>query len=297
MNIFSNFSGDCVDGINTYLKLEDYSLVKNYFLHYGIASTEDKSITPGRRKILLDLWSPCTLYSNPEHLYSIESFDRIYSICPYTTKWTNEFLGKDLMRYTFYPINPKNLNVPTKDKIFDVCFVGGIHSDEHLNCLSILDKFNYSFVSQSYHPKCTHVNLPNTEKLGVVAQSKIGVCFNILYLNRNQALVMGSRYPSILTDVFPQVRDDLQLPQFKSRIHEFALCKTLILCKRDKWNVVEDFYKENEDFLYFDNLNHLNHLISEITKNYYNYSHLLDSAYSKVMKYTSENLIEKINNE
>ena len=84
------------------------------------------------------------------------------------------------------------------------------------------------------------------------------------------------------------------MPQFKTRIHEAAISKTLNLVRRDEWNVIEDFYEPETEFVYFDNEDDLSLKITSILNNWDEYSDVLDKAYDKAMTYTTENFVSNI---
>jgi hypothetical protein len=44
------------------------------------------------------------------------------------------------------------------------------------------------------------------------------------------------------------------IPQFKPRVIESMMCKTLVLVKYDKWNVIEKWFEPEKHFIYWYNL-------------------------------------------
>ena len=78
-------------------------------------------------------------------------------------------------------------------------------------------------------------------------------------------------------------------------MHEAAISKTLNLVYRDQWNVVEDWYIPNEEFIYFNDKQDLENKIRDILGNWDDYTYIIDNAYEKVMKYTTEHFIGRIN--
>lgn len=328
MKIVSDFGGDYKDGYNIALNIEEFSDNSNEVVFfYGIQSGIDKKLLKlhkeGKRKILLDLWSPCAFFSDPNHFSIIEGFDEVYSICPYTCDWTNRKLGKRLMRYSFYPVSPQNIESASDDSVFkkfggklldlmsgtkpqasrvndkkyDVCYVGGIYSPEHKLMIDIISRFNYVFVTQSNVEKATHRYLSNAAKLNLVRKSKIGICFNKLYPTANHIASIKSYVDWQSNKAFSNIFDPVSIaPQIKTRLHELALCKSLILCQRDPWNLVEDYYEPDKEFLYFDNVEELNTLIPEILNNWHAYQHIIENAYVKVRNFSTANLVNMVEN-
>lgn len=326
MLIVSDFTGDYKDGYNTTLRLEQYSKDGDAVFFYGIQCGIDKKLLNRykdyRRKILLDLWSPCAFFTDPNHFSILEGFDEVYSICPYTAEWTNEQLGMKLMRYSFYPVTPETItpqatssgfrkllnklsfNAGTAShstelsglaKKYDICYVGGLYSQEHIAMMDIISKFKYVFVTQNKEKKATHKNLSNADKINLIAQCKIGICFNKLYPTESHIVNIKSYTGWQDNRAFDHLFDSISIaPQIKTRLHELALCKTLILCHRDPWNLVEDYYEPGKDFIYFDNIEDLKTLIPEILANFNAYQSVIDNAYRKVKNYSSLQLVDMV---
>jgi hypothetical protein len=325
MLIVSDFSGDYKDGYNTALKIEQFSQEGDTVFFYGIQCGIDKKLLyrykDYRRKILLDLWSPCAFFTDPNHFSILEGFDEVYSICPYTSDWTNEQLGRKLMKYSFYPVTPETvapqakigvlkrllgqLNIGTStihgsepaslEKTRDVCYVGGLYSPEHHSMMDIISKYNYVFITQNNEKKATHRNLSNADKINLVAQCKIGICFNKLYPTKSHIAKIQTYKGWQDNKAFNHLFDSTSIaPQIKTRLHELALCKTLILCHRDPWNLVEDYYEPGKEFIYFDSIDDLKTLIPEILNNYDSYQEVIDNAYSKVKNYSTQHLVNMV---
>lgn len=325
MLIISDFSGDYKDGYNTSLNIEQYSEDDDTVFFYGIQCGIEKKLLNRyksySRIILLDLWSPCAFFTDPNHFSILEGFDEVYSICPYTSEWTNEQLGRKLMKYSFYPVNPETISPQATvgaikkllikfnigatsshasepkalEKTYDVCYVGGLYSPEHRSMMDIISKYNYVFVTQNREKQATHKNLSNADKINLVAQCKIGICFNKLYPTESHITNIKSYAGWQDNKAFDHLSDPVPIaPQIKTRLHELALCKTLILCHRDPWNIVENYYDPGKDFLYFDRVQDLNTMIPEILKNWDSYQHIIKSAYVKVKDYSSANLVKMI---
>jgi len=305
MKIIHDFGGECRDGVNTYLDLEEFGDdSQEVVLFYGINSTLNRELQEQykhyKRRILLDLWSPCDLYAQndileQDHFKAQEYFTDVFCICPFTVEWSNKITNTDKWKCVFYPWQPSIVPVNFEKK-YDVCFVGGIHSQEHFDALQVIKKFNYRFISQSPFAEPTDINISNKEKLDLIAQCKIVVCFNLLYLkedhwhfamnNYNLAGNMAFNHPRAIGTVNPTYT----APQFKSRSHEAASGKSLILCKKDEWDLINYYYDE-DSFVFFDQVDDLESTISNILENYQNYQSKIDLAYQRVYNFTTKNLI------
>jgi hypothetical protein len=73
-----------------------------------------------------------------------------------------------------------------------------------------------------------------------------------------------------------------------------CISKTLNLVYWDQWNVVEDWYIPNEEFIYFYDKQDLENKIRDILGNWDEYTYIIDNAYRKVMQYTTEKFIKEI---
>ena len=103
----------------------------------------------------------------------------------------------------------------------------------------------------------------------------------------------NSTYNSIVNEAFNNWDINI-MPQFKVRTHEIATCKSLILCFKDPWNLIEDFYEPDIDFIYFSNFEELDELLIDIDKNFTKYQPIIENAYNKVKNYSVEKIFEYI---
>ena len=69
------------------------------------------------------------------------------------------------------------------------------------------------------------------------------------------------------------------MPQFKVRTHEITSSKSLMLVKKDPWDLVEDFYEPDKEFLYFENFDELREIITDLSCDFNKYSGIIENAY------------------
>lgn len=279
-------------------------------LMYGYnssANTEFHSLTKDYNKFYFNNWAPCEFAQEKDHngltpMNYDDKFSTIYSICPYTVEWLNNIQESKKYQYIFYPFH-KNLIPSIQDKRYDVIYHGGIHGKEHVSALQTMKKFNYRYCTMTYGinnltrhflPMATNTNLQFKDKIDLVGQTKISICYNLVHVMPEQVNRILNRPKHNSNEAFKTVGNWNVMPQFKTRIHEAAMSKTLNLVRRDEWNVVEDFYEPEKEFLYFDNENDLQSKISEILENWDEYSDVLESAYEKCLSYTTDKFINKI---
>lgn len=317
--VITDFSGDTPDAMAVTMDLERFSDEDSeQVIFYGINSVLNHSLQEVykdyKRKILVDLWSPCQFNAllqpgNVNAHQMVEYFDEVHSICPYTVKWMNKVNSYEKMRHIKSPFN-KKLVPEEREKEYDVCYTGSIHSQEFFDLVNTISEFNYRFISKGVTPadfaanKVTDLRVSTEEKMDIVARSKIGVAINLLYLTPEHVNHFLS-YPRMdENEMYEGVLEGsrsgehwTRAPQFKIRIHEYAVSKTLILCKRDQWNMIEKYYVPGEDFIYFDDMQDLKEKISEVLSDYNKYKPIINSAYEKVHEhYMTETVIQDILN-
>jgi len=84
-------------------------------------------------------------------------------------------------------------------------------------------------------------------------------------------------------------------PQIKSRIFEASIMRCIMLVYKDKYNIIEDYFEENSDFLYFENETQLNEIIEKILTNYDSYKYLAENAFNKTFNnYTTKHLVDLV---
>jgi hypothetical protein len=255
-----------------------------------------------KRKIYLNVTAPTEFYSSlpPE---ADSGFNEVYSICPYSNKWLNEVTDSKKYKTIFYPFNKKD--IPDNcEKIYDVIYQGGLHGEKYVQMLEIIKNYNYRYLSlnyginqltQNYLHYATNPNLSNEDKLKVVSQTKISICFNTVEIRNDQKHYVKSRKDWWKNKAFSHIDTNNLIPQFKSRCNEAAFCKTLNLVMRDSWNIIENYYDKDE-FVYFDTIEELPNKIDEILKNWDKYIPMVEKAYKKSLNYTTENLYKIIKN-
>ena len=136
-------------------------------------------------------------------------------------------------------------------------------------------------------------------KMNILANTKISLVHNTL-LNLNNYYKGDILFnDSIANKHFPwhNDKDAIECPQIKSRMFEAAISKCILLVYKDKYNLIERYYTEGIDFLYFNSESDALILIEKILNNYNDYSHIADNAYIKTKQlYTTEEFINIVNN-
>lgn len=218
-----------------------------------------------------------------------DKFYKVLNICPYTSEWRNKALGKDLYQPIFFAVNEGFLAV-NPVKRYDVVYAGHIVSPEIEDVIKTISKFNYAFINHDGHTLVTHRYASYADKMNVISESKIMVVNNLLFPNdqhwlETKAVPKWSENQALLHPPY--------MPQLKSRVFEAAAGKTLILCRKDPWNVIENYFTPDQDFVYYEH-GQLESKIREILGNWHLYSQIAESAYNKTRaEYTTRRFFEK----
>lgn len=312
MNVVTLAHGWYPDDINSKLDFNRFGTHEkvNDLLLIGIPCTEEPAIfelmKQFKRTVYINLEHPCTLYgdSNRMEMSPLEQqtiFDEVYTICPYTAHWLNKlevgtkFVAMPYMHNLIYDIHA------TTEKRHTVAYAGLIHDEEIASYIRTMLEFSYVFTTIPHHNRvptvnhlATHTNICNQDKWKVLAATKMSIIQNNLYLRSDQIDNVMKLDQWNENEAFSHLKTGL-LPQLKSRTVESALCKSLLLVKKDPWNVIEYWFKPDEDFMYFTDCEDLREKISEISKNYEKYQNIVENAYNKVVNYyNTEYIFDRI---
>ena len=249
---------ECEDPIN-YLGFEELShLGKDCLFFYG-GHANNIVFNPSDK--------PKYFFSTEEQSWDLDTTDnfldhveKIFTICP------PNITNRKKREYVFFPFNEKFIPEKT-EKIYDVIYCGLATGDHVTEILNTIKHFNYRFVSFVNNGITTNVNPTYVEKLKLISQSKITVVHNLT---------------------------GTETTQIKTRPFEAAFSRSLILCKKDQWNIIEEWFEPDKDFLYYDDGFELDSLLKKIINDYGEYKNIVDSAYNKAINnYTTRHFIKK----
>ena len=261
------------DPISNHIKLylsphNDFNIYKNY------------------KNFSLDLETPNRFFNKDTRDYALwkeNNFDKIFSICPILTKIRNKSLNKDVYETVFFPFS-KNYIPEDTEKLYDIIFI----SNNNPNWIIELKKdtnLNICIIG-NHNSLATHTANTYIDKLNFIAKSKICIVHNIYYM------------PSIDSN-FAEYEDIKNCSinglttQHKSRVVDAAFCKSLIFCKKDPFNIIEDIYEENKNFIYFDDECMVDK-IYEILKNFDLHKKMINDTFNHaLLNYTTEQFYKK----
>jgi len=281
-------------------------------LFYGYNASNNKQLieqTTNYNRIYFNNWAPCEFAQWKTHgvssLQYESPFNTVYTICPYTANWINGLAYGRVYKNIFYPFCP-SLIPEVQEKKYDVIYHGGIHGKEHTQCLKVMKKHNYRYctmtryingLTQFHLPYATNTNLKFKEKINLVAQTKISVCYNLVHIKPEHSKAIKHHYKYTENEAFSMLGSWEVMPQFKTRMHEAAISRTLNLVQKDEWNIAEMYYEPETEFIYFTDDKDLDKKIKDISSDWENYSEIVDRAYEKSLSYTTDKFISKIKGE
>jgi hypothetical protein len=273
---------------------EDYVLAIGFINLKFLNKVKDKNV------IMMMMEEPNGFFGSPE-LFLVHDYlnivKKIFTICPYSAEWSNKTFPGNKWEFAFYPFNADN--IPTeKEKVFDFIYTGQ-QLEELKEVKMAASHFKACWVSFNPGQNITHANVSYEEKLNLCSLSKIAVVHNLLFPGtysdnyRKSNLLNKYRNHEALSQITDTSYVNPLVPQVKSRMMEAAFCKSLILCRKDPWNLIERFFEPEKEFIYYEN-GKLYETIQEILKNYDKYVPIINAAYDRaVNNYTTRHYFNK----
>ena len=251
-------------------------------------------------------------FEEPNKFFIPEDFDaydadfhKVLTLCPFTAEYFNKRQGVERRVPIFFPFNDE-FTPPVSEKRYDIIYTGHLHPKPIMRDMKTISRFNYRLVSNSGHELVTDRGVGYGEKLSLISQSKITLTHNLLYPTVRHVLNVW-KYPEWTANkAFSDIPrglmglakrlltgPEIEVPQLKSRIFEAAFCRSLILCKKDNFNVIEKYFTPGEEFVYFDE-GGLVETVNKILANYDAYLPVIDRAYKRAAEqYTTAAFFEK----
>lgn len=236
-------------------------------------------------KVVLSLEEPnfCTV---GHHVDTFNKVDKVLTICPYTAETINN------RKFVFFPFN-ETLIPEKQEKIYDCIYSGGVNSSSISTMIDCMLPYKYVFITFSRDSRTNHKDVSYTEKLDLYAKTKVTICHNLLWPHKSNI----PRYRGFLNADKNKAFDYLDsglMPQIKSRVFEAAFSRSVILCGKDNWNVIEKFFEPDKEFVYYENEQDLKEKLNYIINNYDKYTDMTERAYEKALNnYTTEHFVRK----
>lgn len=289
-------------------KCGDFVLVQGGFVQptswkeYGLSGKKLEKIKK-KRIVRLEFEEPNKYFvaDHPE-VYDHE-FYKVFTICPYTAEWLNKKYGENKNIPIFFPISERYIPKSTK-KTIDIIYSGHILSQELKYELYSLKQFNYAVVSNSKDKIVNYRSASYEDKMKLYSKSKITLVHNLFYKQYIHRIInvwlSGDFWNNKAFQEIPLpwkpwglLKRNMYVPQLKSRVFEAAVSRSLILCRRDNFNVIEQYFEPNKEFVYYD-AGKLIPTIEKILKNFDQYNVIIERAYKRaVNNYTTKAFVNK----
>ena len=222
-------------------------------------------------------------------IQQVESaYDLLLTTCKYTMRWREIYFGINNRIYVPTPWSEKFM-YPDQEKTVPVYFTGHTRPAKLLDIIyRLVPKYNGKIVDGASYGVISH-----DEKMKENGKAKISITYGLLFLLNHHVASIKSIPHWNGCEAFLHIDEGL-MPQMKTRVYEAALSKSIILHQWDEWNIIEDWYIPNEDFIYFDGEKDLEEKINEILKNYEGYKYIAENAYNKTINnYMVDHFVEK----
>jgi len=268
--------------------------------------TKLDTIPKDKKIVYFDLEEPnrfCSAGKEFNRIHLEKRFYKVLSICPYTTKWINERDNNDSQKFVFIPFDEKLIPAVLDNKIYDINYSGHILSNNISRQIDSILKYNYRLISRSNDSRVTDRSISYLEKLDIVSKSKITLVHNSLFLRKDHIknlkkinfIDKNLAFKKVFQKPFWSFfRKLTPAPQIKMRTFEAAFCKSLILCRKDDFNVIENFFEKDKEFLYYKDKKELKIIIKNVLSDYDKYLPIIENAYNKaVNNYTTKKFAEK----
>jgi len=323
MRVISDLSDNNPDDPDHYMKFDemgDDSESNILFAHLGAISNPfyRHKFKHFERKVSWCGEQPCAFVTGRKEVMGISAdledyFTTVYTPCPYTANWLNEYYHKrDKFELAPVPYNENDIPKQDYEKEFDAIYWGGLHSREHLAILDVIKEFKSNFFTihpnnwtvqmdqnswHRYMNQLSGVGVPHRQLWNTLARTKVFISTNILPLRQEHVNSIKTVPLWEKNEAFSHV-DQMIAPQMKTRAFAAAFNRSLNLIKRDPWNVIEYFFEPEKDFIYFDRYEQLPALIREVRDNWDVYKVIADNAHEKaVNSYTCQQLFKHMSGE
>lgn len=253
-------------------------------LYYGIGISVNDIKDDKNFKIKFDVETPNMLYLNMDtYEKEVKYFDMILHLCPYTCDYLNTKFNTNKFKNIFFPVINYDINI--LDKKIDILYVG--HTFKQILFLEYVDKIIYEKIGNMYDLIKQELSIHNSntayKKFEYLANTKIYICHNVLtplqYIPNSHTYFNDELCKKLLP--WHNINKYYYLPQIKSRCFEGGLMGCILLVYKDEYKLIEKYFTENEDFIYFINEEDLRTKINTILNDYESYKYLGINARKK----------------
>jgi hypothetical protein len=257
-----------------------------------------------KKVVRLEFEEPNKFFISEDFESYDHDFYKVFTLCPFTSKYLNEMQGAERRVPIFFPFNSMHIP-PVTQKKYDIIYTGHLHPKPILRDVKLMSRFNYRLVSNSDHELVTDRGVGYEEKIKLISESRITLVHNLLYPTFAHLRSVWKYKNWKQNEAFKELPDQLSfyrffthkenmlVPQLKSRPFEAAFSRSLILCKKDPFNVIENFFEKDKEFIYYEE-GKLEETVKKILNNYSDYQSIIENAYNRAVRdYTTETFFQK----
>lgn len=259
------------DPINK-LHFEDFLIPDNINIHLGNSWDKNIEKDPNKLDILIEFEQPNRFMHSISHNTTFmceEYFDKILTINPTFVKNRNNVLGKELYQHVYFPYSTRYLHT-NFEKIYDVVYTSNL---DYFDVKNKIPSKSLIWIGNDGNIK----DIEYENKIDFIRGSKIMLSHSVVSF-KNQIDFMDT-HKNILT------HNDGIFEQHKARTIEAAFNKSIIIHFDTGQKIIEEFFENGVDFLYYKN-----GIIEEILNNYNHYNYLAENAYNKAINnFTTNN--------
>ena len=228
-----------------------------------------------------------------------KKYDLILDLCPYTCDLLNNKFNTTKYIPIFFPLADNIFK--QKERIYPVLYTG--HKLDGLPVLDIIYSALYKYLGEDNHKYIQKYISSNSvsgyySKLDIYSQTKIALIHNVVSYALTPNLTSYKDDPLYVKHLPWHSNSDIYAPQLKSRLFEAAMMGCIPLVYKDNYKIVERYFVENEEFIYFTDKDDLMNKIELILNNYEKYKVIGENAQKKYNeKYTFKHFIDIIKTE
>jgi len=268
-----------------------------YAPHYNHNIIKDNSF-----KVTLNFETPNGLYMRDMELttHEAQNADLCLHLCPYVCRYLNGKFNTTKFKPMFFPIEIYK-PIAVSERTIDVFYTGNFGVLKSLPVGNIIHNtlvrvLTYNRLNQLIRSIRLRSKDGYYAKLELLNKVKIAITHNIIVNCKNVPGYNIFKEDVTCKTFLPWHTDGGEyLPQLKSRVFEAGLMGCVVLIYKDKYGVVENYFKEGEDFLYYTSQLDLDQKVDLILANYQDYRYLGENIRRKIINnYTTEHLVDLI---
>lgn len=240
-----------------------------------------------KEKVALTLEEPNFCVAGSTNAYFDQHADKILTLCPYTAKL---FEKRETVWFPFGEEFIPYLDQWPRDT--DISYFGTFPRYVPWR----------EFMEQSVFPRehrfgnYTDGNMRGCsyqQKLDALCRTKIALVHGLCNADPQRAAIYKGFPRANENEAFSHLGAGI-LPQIKSRMFEAAFTGALMLCYKDPWNPIEQFFTPGVNFLYFEDAKELAEITGDILAHYEDYDHIRHAARElAVTHYTTRHFVQR----